>query len=120
MQIRQVRHIRKTSAMIALAAALAIVPTVALAQGWGWGWGPMMFFGPFMMILFFAAIVVVVVLVLRRLGGGSPDSLESLGSIFGKKPEAPGGTALDILEERFAKGEIDKDEFEERKRALMA
>ncbi|MFQ5959248.1 MAG: SHOCT domain-containing protein [Alphaproteobacteria bacterium] len=29
-----------------------------------------------------------------------------------------GSSALDILEERFARGEIDRDEFDERKRTL--
>jgi putative membrane protein len=30
----------------------------------------------------------------------------------------PGRTPLDILRERFARGEIDKQEFEERRRVL--
>ena len=31
---------------------------------------------------------------------------------------ASGKTSLDILKERFARGEIDKDEYQERKRIL--
>jgi putative membrane protein len=30
----------------------------------------------------------------------------------------PGRTPLDILKERFARGEIDKEEYEERRRTL--
>jgi putative membrane protein len=68
-----------------------------------------MFFGPLMMILFIAAIVVVVVLLVRWLGGAG----------HGAAPHSPPGrTPLDILKERFARGEIDKDEFEERRRTL--
>ncbi len=75
-------------------------------QMWGHGWGGMIF-GPLMMIVFIALIVGVVVLVVRWLGGAGPTQ--------GSKPKA----ALEILEERFARGEIDKDEFEDRRRALQ-
>ncbi len=74
---------------------------------WGGGWW--MFLGPLMMILFIAAIVVVVVLAVRWLGGPS-----QRGPLY----PPPGKTPLDILKERFARGEIDKDEFEERRHAL--
>ncbi len=67
----------------------------------GGGW----ILGPVMMILFIAVIVAVVVLVVRWLGGTGGT---------GGQPKA----ALDILEERFARGEIDKDEFEARRQAL--
>ncbi len=74
--------------------------------GEGWGWGGMIL-GPLMMILFIALIVVVVVLAVRWLGGAA------------HLPAAPPGrTPLDILKERFARGEIDKADFEERRRTL--
>ena len=74
---------------------------------WGdWGWGGMIL-GPIMMILFIAAAVAAVVLVLRALGVGP-----------GRPAAREGRTALDILDERFARGEIDKDDYEERKRTL--
>jgi putative membrane protein len=72
--------------------------------GW-YGW----FFGPIMMIAFIAVVVVVVVLLVRWLGGpGHGGALHS----------PPGKTPLDILKERFARGEIDKEEFEDRRRVL--
>ena len=71
--------------------------------GGGYGW----FMGPIMWLLFIAIAVVVVVLLLRWLGvSGGPAA------------SAPGKTSLDILKERFAKGEIDKKEFEERRKVL--
>lgn len=97
-----------------LAFAAGLVPTTAGAQMYGYqpGWGHggwslgHMAIGGFMMILFLAAIIVLVVLAVRWLGGSHAQP-------------APGRkAALDILEERFARGEIDKDEFEERRRLL--
>ena len=95
-----------------------VTPAVALAQQpLGPGYGPYMwnggwhgwFFGPIMMIVFIAVAAVAVILLVRWLGGpghGSPHHQPTT--------RAP----LDILKERFAKGEIDKDEFEERRRVL--
>ena len=74
-----------------------------------WNGGSWMFFGPLMMIVFIAVIVAVVVLMVRWLGGSG----------HGTAPHSPPGKApLDILKERFARGEIDKEEFEERRRTL--
>ncbi|MCE3248197.1 MAG: hypothetical protein K0R41_2022 [Geminicoccaceae bacterium] len=68
----------------------------------GHGYG--MFLGPIMMILLVAAVVVLAVVALRWLGRALQGSARP--------------TPLDVLRERFARGEIDKDEFEVRRRAL--
>ncbi len=100
-----------------VAAATALMPMTAQAQpsdrpgwgyGWDWGWGHMLG-GGLMMILFWGGIILVIVFAVRALGGGSP---------HGTTPATSRNKALDILQERFARGEIDKDEFEERKRLL--
>jgi len=77
-------------------------------DNWEWGWGHMIY-GPLMMIVFWGGLIVVAVLAVRWLGGGSSH-----------KHNGPTNrsNALDILRERFARGEIDKEEFEERKRLL--
>lgn len=76
---------------------------------WSGGWFGMLF-GPLLMIIFFIAVIVLVVAVIRWLAGPTHHHLP---------PSAPRGkTALDILKERFARGEIDKDEFEEKKKLL--
>ena len=73
-----------------------------------WGWGHMLF-GGLMMIIFWGAIAVLIVLLARWLGrSDAPDVATS-----SRHP-----TPLEILQERYARGEIDKPEFEERKRDL--
>jgi len=76
--------------------------------GWGAGWHGM-FFGPLMMLLFLAIATVIVVLIVRWVWGA------------GKGPHhspPTHKTPLDILKERFARGEIDAQEFEERRKIL--
>jgi putative membrane protein len=68
-----------------------------------------MIFGPLFMILVLAVVIAVVVLLVRGLGG-------PWHGVANYAP--PGRTPLDILKERFARGEIDKEEFEERRRVL--
>ena len=108
-------------AIAAMSAAVILTGGVALAQApttaetypygphmgwWGGGWGGM-FFGPLFMLLVVVAVVVTVVVLVRR-----PD-----GSWQGTTQPA-GRSALDILKERYARGEIDKADYEERRRVL--
>ena len=78
-------------------------------MGWGGGWYGMIF-GPLIMILVLAAVIAVAVLLVRWLGGpwhGAPP-----------QPHVPERTPLDILKARYARGDIDKAEFEDRRRTL--
>jgi putative membrane protein len=106
---------RRINALViaVLATGLMTVPSVAQTYGdhphmGAWGWGGTNF-GPIMSIVFFAVVVVAVVLLVRWLGGR-----EHGGALH----SPPGRTPLDILKQRFAKGEIDKEEFEEQRRVL--
>ena len=72
--------------------------------GW-WGW----FFGPIMMIVFIVVLGLIVALLVRSIGG--------LGHTVAPHGP-PAKTPVDILKERFARGEIDKEEYEERRRIL--
>lgn len=64
-----------------------------------------MIFGPLLMIFVLALPVAAVVVLIRWLGG-------SRGSV------SSGQTPLNILRERYARGETNTEEFEERRRTL--
>jgi putative membrane protein len=109
-----------------LLGALAVAPISAWAQqgptngNYGYGrhmmwdgdWGFGMLLGPLFSVLLLVAVIAAVVLLVRWIGGPVHGHLHHSMS----QHRMP----LDILKERFARGEIDKDEYEERRRVLGA
>jgi len=74
----------------------------------GGGYG----FGGLGMILIWVLIIAAVVLLVRALVGGQWGG--------GQAGQAGGGSsARQVLDERFARGEIDRDEYEEKRRLLQ-
>ena len=72
--------------------------------GWGWGWGLL---GAAHMLLWWVLIILGIAVLAKWLFGAGA-----------QYRGAPGGNALEILKERYARGEIGKDEFEQKKRDL--
>lgn len=72
--------------------------------GWGMGW-----FGGIFMIVFWILILVGLVMVIRWLFQSNSKKGDS---------DHRGSRAMDILKERYARGEIDKTQFEGMKRDL--
>jgi putative membrane protein len=72
-------------------------------DGYGWGWG---LWGMAHMLLWWVLIILGIVVLVRWLARPSAGR------------EHPPETALDILKKRYARGEIEREEFEQRKRDL--
>ncbi len=97
----------------------AVLNTAAFAQQrwnegpWGpggmMGWGGMGWAGGFIMIVFWIIVLAAIIIFIRWAvsskgpASSAPEQRES---------------ALDILKKRYARGEIDKEEFEQKKRDL--
>ena len=75
-----------------------------MGHGYGMGW-----FGPILMIAFWIAVIVGIVFLIRWL---------VLAVRPGSHGTAAGESALEILKKRYARGEINKEEFEQKKRDL--
>ncbi len=78
-----------------------------------WWYGPggwMGGFGIISMIIFWVFIITLIVMLFRGLGGSIRDDHHP--------SSPPPKTPLQILQERYAKGEIDKKEYEEKKKDL--
>ena len=66
---------------------------------WGWGMG----FGWLFMILFWALVIIGIIVLIRWLADQS-----------GSRAKTP----IEILKERYARGEIQREEYEQKKRDL--
>jgi putative membrane protein len=82
-----------------------------MMHGWGHGMGGFFGGGIWMMGLFWIAIIVVVVYLIRN----SNNSNNRTGRIERKSVEDP----MEIARQRYAKGEISKEEFQEIKDELL-
>ncbi len=78
--------------------------------GWGWGYGMMGGFGWVFMLLLVIVVVALVVGLLR-------DVFVGMRGHHGAS-RAPGSSARAILDERYARGEIDADEYKRRRADL--
>ncbi len=73
-----------------------------MMYGWGMGW-----LGALWMLLFWAGIILLIVWAVKSLSSN------------GSRSSGSGSRALEILEERYARGEIDRDEFVSRRDELL-
>jgi len=114
-EVKLFKSLRNT--LMVLPAIFASMPVLAHANeggpgywhnSWDWGWGHMAF-GGLMMFAFWGGIIVLIVLAVRWIGGNSA----------GQKSPAS-NSAVDGLNERFARGEIEKEDYEDRKRLLSS
>jgi putative membrane protein len=73
-----------------------------MMEGFGWGW-----FMPIIMIVFWGLVIWGIVALVRGLSTGSGSSSTQEES------------ALDVLKKRYARGEITREEYEEKKKDLL-
>ena len=81
-----------------------------MMNDWGFGgWG--MGFGPLLMLLFWVLVIVGIVALFRSLQSGQGQGL-------GTGPGPGAKTPAEIVQERYARGEINREEFEQKTRDL--
>lgn len=95
-------------------------PPVFQPGPWHHGWhGPHhgMFLAPFVLLLALIGVVTVIMILVRLFSRRGYRHWRGYGGP-GYHGQSGGRTAIDIVEERFARGEIDKSEFEEKRKLL--
>lgn len=133
----------KLTAAAGLASLMLIAPVQAIAQQtepttpaqppqWYWGPGPWHMWNdsygwhfwwmPFPMMLFMLVVfgAVIYVLFARGHGSGGPHHGGPFGHMMDRTWSPPTHSALQILNERLARGEIQKDEYEDKKTAILS
>lgn len=98
--------------MLRVAFCTALIATPVMADpegyghmtGWGYGHGIGMVFGPVLWLIVLGLVVAGIIWLIRRLDGGMPQPGRS--------------NALAELDLRFARGEIDVDDYAARKKLL--
>jgi putative membrane protein len=110
---------RKTSSLLSIGISAALVAGAIwflfnhhndmwAAGPWTMPHGMMMGGGGmgFLMMLFWAVVLIALVLLISAV-------------FSGRRPSSPAESALEILQKRYARGEIDKDRFEAMRRELQ-
>jgi putative membrane protein len=82
-----------------------------MMDSYGYGHGPESIWGWVMMLVWVLVIVLVVLVVVRTLKGQHSHGMHHMHS-------GHGVDAIDIVKERYAKGEINKEQFEQLKKDL--
>jgi putative membrane protein len=99
------------TALVAIGTFLTSVLPASAQQDYGpwrmheWGWGGM-WFGPLLMLAVIVLFVALVVLLVRWLGGERGLS------------SAATRTAREVLDERYARGEIDREDYLKRRQDI--
>ena len=98
-----------------IVALLIVVSMVGGFLGWqgsgmmgGFGWGGLMGIGAVVMIVFWGLVIWGIILLVRGLASGTG---------WGESPRQD--SALEILKRRYARGEINKEDFEAKKKDLL-
>ena len=89
---------------------MSIAHTIPLADtwmhgGWGWGWMSLMMA---MMLLFWGAVIVAIVWLIRGTGPAAS----------ARERDVSRETPLEILDRRFAEGEISEEDYRARREVL--
>lgn len=86
-------------------------PEWGMMHNWGGGWGGYGWIGPFQMIIWILILVLIIAAIVWFFRSGS-----QTGTFPGRLAQRSAG--LDVLEERYARGEINREEYLQKKRDM--